>query len=309
MNASKLATILYYKFTPVSDPELLRLWQWELCRNLQLKGRILISPHGINGTLGGERKALRQYLNACKAYEPLGELDAKWDHNAGDVPFPRLSVKARPEIVTFNFPELEVDERGVVGGGTHLDADGLHELMSTLATANDKPVRELVGSEVLFLDGRNDYEYAVGRFKGALNPKVLNAKEFLAFIESGAIDSFKDKPVVTYCTGGIRCEILTPLLKANGFTNVFQIDGGIVRYLEHSRNSRQLWEGSVYTFDRRNKLLGDYSEAVGVCVHCGGITEEFHNCGSCEAHVLACRSCWEQALGDCSECAEVVTSP
>jgi UPF0176 protein len=308
MKARQLATILYYKFTPVSDPELLRLWQWELCRNLELMGRILISPHGINGTLGGDRKALRQYMSACMAYEPLGELDVKWDFNAAEVPFPRLSVKARSEIVTFNFPELEVDEHGVVGGGTHLDADGLHELISSVAAANGKAIDEVVGREVLFLDGRNDYEYAVGRFKGALNPKVLNAKEFLPFIESGALDSFKDKPVVTYCTGGIRCEILTPLLKSKGFTNVFQIDGGIIRYLERSHNSQDLWEGSVYTFDGRNTVLGDYSEVVGVCVHCKNATEQFHDCASCEAHVLACPACWEQAGRECHDCRHAAES-
>jgi UPF0176 protein len=303
MTSRQLATILYYKFTPVSDPELLRLWQWELCRNLDLKGRILISPHGINGTLGGDRKALRQYANACKAYDALGALDVKWDFGAPEVPFPRLSVKVRPEIVTFNYPELAVDERGVVGGGTHLDAEELHTLVSSVATATGKTVDAAIGDDILFLDGRNDYEYAVGRFKGALNPKVLSAKEFVPFIESGAIDRFKDKPVVTYCTGGIRCEILTPLLKARGFRQVFQIDGGIIRYLERSHNREQLWEGSVYTFDDRKRLLGDYADAVGICVHCSDATEEFHDCRSCDAHVLACPSCWDAAGAACPSCA------
>jgi UPF0176 protein len=302
MRPPHLATVLYYKFTPVGDPELLRLWQWELCRNLDLRGRILISPHGINGTLGGDRKALRTYINACKAYEPLGEMDVKWDFSVQEVPFPRLSVKARKEIVTFNFPELKVNYRGVIGGGTHLDADGLHELISSVAAANQKPVHEVIGNDLLFLDARNDYEYAVGRFKGALNPKVVNAKEFVPFIESGAIDAFKDKPVVTYCTGGIRCEILTPILKARGFTNVFQIEGGIIRYLQRSLNSQRLWEGRVYSFDQRITLLGNPDDVVGVCVHCGGGTEEFHNCVSCNAHVLACPNCWEDASEQCADC-------
>lgn len=302
MKAVGLATILYYKFTPVGDPELLRLWQWELCRNLELRGRILISPHGINGTLGGERKALRQYVNACRAYEPLGQLDAKWDLHLTEVPFQRLSVKTRPELVTFGFPELRVDAEGVFGGGGHLDADGLHELIRSVAEAAGKTTAEAVGSEILFLDARNDYEYALGRFRGALNPQVPSAKQFLPFIESGAIDSFRDKPVVTYCTGGIRCEILTPLLRARGFSKVFQVDGGIIRYLERSRNSLSLWEGSVYTFDVRVKLPGAGAAVVGVCVHCAGATEDFHDCGGCDSQVLACPACWERAGAECAAC-------
>jgi UPF0176 protein len=301
MRPPHLATILYYKFTPVGDPELLRLWQWELCRNLGLKGRILISPHGINGTLGGDRKALRNYANACKAYEPLGEIDVKWDF-VREVPFPRLSVKARDEIVTFNFPELKVNDGGVIGGGTHLDADGLHELIASVAETNQKPVHEVVGNDLLFLDARNDYEYSVGRFKGALNPEVVNAKEFVPFIESGAIDSFKDKPVVTYCTGGVRCEILTPILKARGFTNVFQLEGGIVRYLQRTLNSRGLWEGRVYSFDQRITLAGNPDDIVGVCVHCAGASEAFHNCVRCNTHVLACPACWKDASRQCADC-------
>src|SRR5690554_7202451 len=150
--------LLYYVFTPLADPEAVRLWQRDLCESLGLGGRILISKDGINGTVGGDLKAVKKYLRKTREYAPFKNLDVKWSDGEGD-DFPRLSVRVRDELVSFGAPgELKVDENGVVGGGVRLSPEQLHELVAE--------------KEVTFVDGRNAFEEEMGRFAGALVPQV-----------------------------------------------------------------------------------------------------------------------------------------
>ena len=143
--------ILYYGFAPVTDPEAVRLWQTTLCESLNLKGRILISRHGINGTLGGEMSDLKKYVKQTKQYPGFKKIDFKWSDGAGDE-FPRLSVKVRDELVAFGAPnEIDVSLDGITNGGEHLTPDEVHKLVSTR------------GDEVVFFDGRNTYEAKIGR--------------------------------------------------------------------------------------------------------------------------------------------------
>ena len=273
--------ILYYGFAPVADPDALRLWQSALCESLNLRGRILISKHGINGTLGGEMDDLKKYVKKTREYPGFKEIDFKWADGTGD-DFPRLSIKVRNELVTFGVPdEIKVDENGVVGGGKHLSPKQVHDLI------------EKRGEDVVFFDGRNAYEAKIGRFKNAVVPNVRTTKDFLREIESGKFDNLKDKPIVTYCTGGIRCEILSTVMKNRGFKEVYQIAGGIVRYGETFGN-QGLWEGSLYTFDGRMKV--DFEEGtkiIGECDLCGSPTNTFENCAepSCHFLYLLCANC------------------
>ena len=273
--------ILYYGFAPVADPDALRLWQSALCESLNLRGRILISQHGINGTLGGEMDDLKKYVKKTREYPGFKEIDFKWADGTGD-DFPRLSIKVRNELVTFGVPdEIKVDENGVVGGGKHLSPKQVHDLV------------EKRGEDVVFFDGRNAYEAKIGRFKNAVVPNVRTTKDFLREIESGKFDNLKDKPIVTYCTGGIRCEILSTVMKNRGFKEVYQIAGGIVRYGETFGN-QGLWEGSLYTFDGRMKV--DFEEGtkiIGECDLCGSPTNTFENCAepSCHFLYLLCANC------------------
>jgi len=273
--------ILYYGFAPVADPDALRLWQSALCESLNLRGRILISKHGINGTLGGEMDDLKKYVKKTREYPGFKEIDFKWADGTGD-DFPRLSIKVRNELVTFGVPdEIKVDENGVVGGGKHLSPKQVHDLV------------EKRGEDVVFFDGRNAYEAKIGRFQNAVVPNVRTTKDFLREIESGKFDNLKDKPIVTYCTGGIRCEILSTVMKNRGFKEVYQIAGGIVRYGETYGN-QGLWEGSLYTFDGRMKV--DFEEGtkiIGECDLCGSPTNTFENCAepSCHFLYLLCANC------------------
>lgn len=273
--------ILYYKFAPIADPESVRLWQKSLCERLNLQGRILISKHGINGTLGGDIDDLKQYAKETKAYSGFKGTQFKWS-DGGRENFPRLSVKVRDEIVSFGAAdELQVDANGVIGGGTHLKPEEVHALV------------DRHGDDVVFFDGRNAYEAQVGKFKNAIVPDTHTTKDFIGELESGKYDDIKDKPVVTYCTGGIRCEILSSLMKNRGFTDVYQMDGGIVKYGE-KYGDEGLWEGSLYVFDERMGVkFSDKAKDIGVCIHCGGNTSNYENCAlkSCNKLVVICEDC------------------
>lgn len=273
--------ILYYGFAPVKDTLALKLWQKTLCESLNLKGRIIISEHGINGTLGGEQDDLKKYIKATKEFPGFKKIDFKWSEGTGH-DFPRLSVKVRPELVAFGSPdEIKVDLNGVIGGGKHLKPFEVNKLV------------EERGEEVVFFDGRNAYEAKIGKFKDAVVPDVDTSHDFVNEIESGKYDHLKDKPVVTYCTGGIRCEILSVVMKNRGFKEVYQIDGGIVRY-GNKFHDDGLWEGSLYTFDNRMAVdFSDKTKVIGECEHCGGATKEFYNCNTqtCHSLILLCKDC------------------
>lgn len=273
--------MLFYAFAPVADPEAVRLWQRSLCEQHGLRGRILISKDGINVTLGGELGALKQYVKATKEY--FKQVDVKWSDGSAD-DFPRLSVKTRAEIVSFGAPgELEVDENGVVGGGKHLQPEELHELVAE--------------KEVVFFDGRNAFEAAIGKFKNAVVPDVSTTRDFIKELDSGKYDSLKDKPIVTYCTGGVRCEVLSSLMLNRGFSEVYQLDGGIVRYGEKFRD-QGLWEGSLYVFDQRMRMeFSPEAKTIGSCVRCSSATSDFYNCSnlSCRTLSLYCADCAKDA--------------
>lgn len=273
--------ILYYKFVPVADPNITRLWQRELCDRLGLRGRIIVSKHGINGTLGGDIENLREYKREMNRSVLFKGIMYKWSDGTGEE-FPRLSVKARDELVAFGASdELVVSQRGVENGGVHLKPEQLHALIQER------------GDEVVFFDGRNAYEAQVGRFKNAIIPEVKTTPDFLRELEDPKYDAIKERPIVTYCTGGIRCEILSVLMKNRGFKEVYQIDGGIVKYGEKYGDDGY-WEGSLYIFDgRMNHRFSSSSKDIGTCVHCSGKTSRFINCAdvSCNQLTLVCELC------------------
>lgn len=224
---------------------------------------------------------LKKYVRATKQYPGFKKIDFKWSQGTGS-DFPKLSVKVRDELVTFGIPEnLEVNEKGIIGGGEHLSPEEVNELAKQL------------GEDLVFFDGRNAYEAKVGRFKDAVIPDIKTTKDFVAELDSGKYDYLKEKTVVTYCTGGIRCEILTKVMKERGFDKVYQIAGGIVRYGEKYAD-QGLWQGSLYTFDKR--MVIDFSEStklIGKCDKCSEPTKQFHNCANVYCHnlFLLCEKC------------------
>jgi UPF0176 protein len=268
--------ILFYVFTPLADPTAIRLWQRDLCESLNLRGRILISPDGINATVGGELKDVKRYVRKLREYPTFAGADIKWGEGTGE-DFPRLSVKVRDEIVSFGAPgELRVDESGVIGGGTKLQPEQLHALVQQ--------------KEVVFFDGRNAFEAQIGRFPDAVVPNVENTREFVAELDSGRYDHLKNQPVVTYCTGGIRCEVLSSLMVARGFSEVYQLDGGILRYGEKFGDAG-LWNGSLYVFDERKSIeFTPDAATIGQCYACSAASRRMENCAdpACRTQLVVC---------------------
>lgn len=290
--------LLYYQFAPVADPEAVRLWQRALCEKLNLRGRILLSKHGINGTVGGDVEDLKTYVKEMKVFAPFKQTVFKWSDGGRD-DFPKLSVKVRDEIVTFGAAdEIQVDEHGVVGGGTHLKPEQVHKLVQEK------------GDQVVFFDGRNAYEAAVGKFKNAVVPDTRYTRDFIKDLEGDKYNDIKDKPVVTYCTGGIRCEVLSMLMKKRGFKEVYQLDGGIVKYGEKYGDAG-LWEGSLYVFDDRMGVkFSDKAKDIGECVHCHAKTSNYENCANqaCNNLVLICHNC-KTSKTVCSEACQAAILP
>ena len=248
--------VLFYVFAPLADPEAIRLWQRALCEALGLRGRIIVSRHGINATVGGEIAAVKRYVRATREYPAFKHADVKWsDGSAED--FPKLSVRVRDEIVTFGVPdEIEVDGGGVRGGGTHLSPDEVHALVEREPGA-------------VFFDGRNAIEAEIGRFAGAVVTPAKTTRDFVTLLDSGAYDHLKGRPVITYCTGGVRCEVLSAVMRSRGFADVYQLDGGIARYGERFGDGG-LWEGSMYVFDRRMRVdFSDAAKRIGRCSSAG----------------------------------------
>ena len=283
--------LLYYGFAPIDDPNAVRLWQRDLCEGLNLKGRIIISQHGINGTLGGDMADLKKYVKKTKEFPGFGKIDFKWSDGDGNN-FPRLKVRVRDEIVTFGAPdELKVDKHGVIGGGIHLKPEEVNALV------------EARGDDVVFFDGRNAFEAKIGKFRNAIVPDVETTRDFVREFESGKYDHLKDKPIVTYCTGGIRCEVLSSVMKNRGFEEVYQIEGGIVRYGE-KYGDQGLWDGSLYVFDSRlNIEFTPEAKIIGECEKCNAPTNKFHNCANlaCRKLILLCESCAaDQSSTECS---------
>lgn len=238
-------------------------------------------------------EAIKSYRRITREYPGFHNIDWKWSDGIGE-DFPRLAIRVRDEIVTFGVPdELIVDENGVVGGGVHLKPHQVHALVAEK------------GDDVVFFDGRNAFEARIGKFRNAIVPDTRTTPDFITELESGKYDHLKDKPIVTYCTGGIRCEVLSVLMKNRGFNEVYQMDGGVVRYGETFKDDG-LWDGSLYVFDRRIKV--DFSKdakILGSCQHCEGPSNQFYNCDvtTCRVRTILCDTCVEELPGIlCPEC-------
>ena len=243
-----------------------------------------MSRHGLNGTVGGEMDDLKAYIKATKQYPAFKDTVFKWSDGSRE-DFPRMSVKNRRELVGFknSDDEFDVDMDGVIGGGQHIKPHEVNELVETY------------GDDVVFFDGRNAHEALIGKFKDAVVPNTNTSRDFIAELESNKYDDIKDKKVITYCTGGIRCEVISAMMKKRGFKDVYQIDGGIVKYGE-AYGDDGLWEGALRVFDNRMTVnFSDKAKTIGECVHCKGKTSNFENCAlaECNELVLICENCKE----------------
>lgn len=220
-----------YHFTRLEDFKSKQVPLKDFCKRRGIKGTLLLANEGINGTVAGTREAINELLEYLKSDKNLAGLDYK-ESLANEMPFYRMKVKLKREIVTMGVEG--VDPKQVVG--TYVDAKDWNALITD--------------PDVLLVDTRNDYEYEVGTFKQAINPKTDTFREFPEYIKQNLSPS-KHTKVATFCTGGIRCEKATAYMKEQGFDEVYHLKGGILKYLEEVPAEDSLWEGECFVFDNR----------------------------------------------------------
>jgi len=266
---TSMKVLLYYQFTDISNPVELTEEMRVFCTKHNLKGRILISKDGINGTVGGEDsdcEAYKVWMHNQPAFKDC------WfkEHSVTENLFPRLQIRHRKELVTLRVPVHPKD-----GGATHIDPEDLNKL-----------VKEH-GEDVVFFDARNEIESRIGRFKNAICPNIETFRDVPKAIDDNK-QNLKGKKIVMYCTGGIRCETASVLMKeAIPDAEVFQVNGGIYNYCQQPNND--LWEGTCYVFDDRSQVgwnkQGEVVEAqdldddmiISTCEYCGCKTSRLVN--------------------------------
>ncbi|PWK12842.1 rhodanese-related sulfurtransferase [Tumebacillus permanentifrigoris] len=288
----KYRILLYYKYTTIENPEEFAARHLEFCNSIGIKGRILVAAEGINGTVSGTVEQTDAYMEHMHADPQFADLWFKID-DAPKHAFRKMKVKARQEIVNWSMSaEDDVDPNDMTG--KYLTPKEWHELMQ----------RE----DVIIIDGRNDYEYDIGHFKGAIRPEVETTREFPQWIREN-LSEFKDKKVMTYCTGGIRCEKLSGFLVKEGFQDVSQLHGGIVSYGKDPEVKGEGWEGKCYVFDERIAVPINQVEdkVIATCYHCGKPHDRYVNCANpfCHKMHVCCEECEPAHLRSCSkECEE-----
>ncbi len=272
--------LLYYKYVNLPDPHAEMSWQRQLCERLGLKGRILLAEEGINGTVAGSAEAADAYVAAMNDHPYFNGISYKRGES-DRLPFPRLRIKVRSEIVTLG---VDVDPADTA---TKLTPAEFHKLVQD--------------PEVVLFDARNKYESAIGRFRGAVTPDIKLFKDLPAILDD--YSDLKDKKVVAYCTGGIRCEKVSALMLQHGFKNVYQLEGGIIKYAQAYPNGA--FEGECFVFDDRMSMaFNDQPELLGACRLCESPTNTYRNCANpkCNDLILVCKTCAEPSAVLCPDC-------
>lgn len=264
---SKYRVLLYYKYVTIDDPETFTKEHKAFCQSLGLKGRILIAKEGINGTVSGTWEATEKYMTELKKDPRFSSMHFKVDEAEGHV-FKKLRVRHRPELVTLR---LEEDINPNELTGKYLSPEEFYEALQDENT--------------VVLDARNDYEYDLGHFRGAIRPDIKTFRELPQWVKQNK-EKLQGKRIITYCTGGIRCEKFSGWLIKEGFEDVGQLHGGIVTYGKDPKVQGALWDGKCYVFDERIAVPINRKEhvIVGKDYFDGSPCERYVNCANPECN-------------------------
>jgi UPF0176 protein len=284
MRPKDYQVLLYYRYVPITDLEAVREAQEALCTRLNLLGRILIAKEGINGTVSGLKADTEAYMEAMKADPVFPGIEFKIDaHDAHT--FLKLHVRVKQEIVNISVADLSIPST----------ADNYVEPEEWKRIMREKP------EDVVILDARSNYETEVGRFKGALILDIENFRELPEKLKE--MEELKGKSIYTYCTGGIKCEKVSVILKELGHEKVYQLHGGIIRYGHEAGGEG--FEGQCYVFDQRVVVPVNEVDPVvgGRCRLCGDASDAMVNCANpdCNLHFVICDTCAVTMEGTCSE--------
>jgi UPF0176 protein len=220
----------FYKFTDLTDPPTLKALLDEICNALNICGTILIAPEGINGTIAGERASIQKIIQLLREQAGMKDLQYKNSHCI-EQPFHRMKVRLKKEIVALGLPETKPSQKT----GVQVPPKEWNDL--------------ILDPNVIVVDARNEYEVDIGKFSQAINPKTTSFREFPEYAKKNLKD--KNSRIAMYCTGGIRCEKATAYLIDQGYEDLYQLQGGILKYLEEIPKPESLWEGECFVFDDR----------------------------------------------------------
>jgi UPF0176 protein len=283
---SPFKILLYYKYVYVEDPEKICQEQKILCERLNLNGRILVSTEGINGTIAGKEKEIDEYVLQTQAIAEFQDIEWKvsW---ADEQVFPRLRVVVRDEIVTLGVKKTGKDV-SLQNKAHYIQPEELLELYES-------------EEEFIMLDARNKYEAEIGKFKNALIPPIDNFREFPEFVEK-ELSQYKDKQVVTYCTGGVRCEKASAFLREKGFKHVRQLHGGVHVYAE--KTGGKYFEGELFVFDKRIQVpVNSINPTILThCKFCDIPITRYVDCivPMCDEFLTCCEECEKIEILACS---------
>ncbi len=271
--------LLFYKYVKIEDPEAFMNAHRALCERLNIKGRYAIAYEGLNGTCEGTPEAVNEYVKELTSDPRFADIHMKYSKGTGNA-FRKLKIRVRPEIVALGLKEDDVDPN--VTTGIHLKPEELHEWFEN-------------GEDFAIVDMRNQYEHQVGHFPGSVLPNLKNFRDLPKVLPE--LEHLKDKKVLTVCTGGVRCEKASGYLKTKGFDNVYQLDGGMVSYMEKYPGKNFL--GAMYSFDSR--VVIDYDGGnhpiIGKCSECGVPSENVVDCKdpSCHGQIILCKDCFAKS--------------
>ncbi|WP_319421678.1 oxygen-dependent tRNA uridine(34) hydroxylase TrhO [Pleurocapsa sp. FMAR1] len=269
----------FYKFVTISEIEARRGQILAFCRENKVKGTIILAQEGINGTIAGGNKAISTVLSYLRTIPGLADLEYK-QSTSQKLPFVRLKVKIKSEIVTLGIPEVNPTQQV----GTYVAPQDWNQIISD--------------PEVVVIDTRNDYEVEIGSFQRAKNPNTQSFREFPEYVAKN-IDPKQHSKVAMFCTGGIRCEKASSYMLSQGFKEVYHLQGGILKYLENVPPQESMWSGECFVFDERVAVkegleIGNYE----LCYACGHpISEADKNSPQYESYI-SCPYCCDRLTPD-----------
>ena len=232
-----------YQFVSVDDCAGWQARLKDICQSRHLMGTLLIAPEGLNGTVAGRYDDINSFVLWLQTKTPFTDLEIKYAVH-DEAPFHRMKVRLKREIVTMGEPDIRPNEQA----GEYVEPEDWNKLISD--------------PDVLVVDTRNSYETAIGQFRGATDPQTTTFREFPAWAKALADKPEEDRPqkIAMYCTGGIRCEKSTALMKSIGFEHVYHLKGGILKYLEDTPPADSLWDGECFVFDSRVSVDHDLNQ-------------------------------------------------
>ena len=265
----------FYKFVSLPDCREIQQSILDYCQSQEIKGTILLAREGINGTIAGTRQSIDNTLNYLRSLSPFADLEHK-ESTATELPFAKLKVRLKKEIVTLGKPEVNPNKKV----GTYVAPHEWNQIVSD--------------PKVTLIDTRNQYEVKIGTFKRAIDPKTASFRDFPEYVAEN-IDPQQHPKVAMFCTGGIRCEKASSYLLSQGFKEVYHLRGGILKYLEEVPSDESLWEGECFVFDERVTVKeGLETGSYELCYACGHPISEADKASPHYEPIISCPYCYEK---------------